>query len=212
MLTFSARAPDVERVRALLAHIPGAAEKAISRALNAAVAKAKSEATTLVQGRYTVEPNEFKKSIKLLKASPKTLRAAFLVRSAAMRLAKFKHSQQGGLVTTEIVRGRAKQWPGSFIARVGGHTGIFARKRDYSAPTQGRYAGRRKTREGTHGTQRGEVGGPRLRQKLAEAVTVSSARMAGYLEIVDLTLDLAGQKLEAELSRQTELFLSGKVT
>lgn len=212
MLTFSARAPDVERVRALLAHIPGAAEKAISRALNAAVAKAKSEATTLVQGRYTVEPNEFKKSIKLLKASPKTLRAAFLVRGAAMRLSKFKHSQQGGLVTTEIVRGRAKQWPGSFIARVGGHTGIFSRKRDYSAPAHGRYAGRRKMREGTRGTQRGEVGGPRLRQKLAEAVTVSSARMAGYLEIVDLTLDLAGQKLEAELSRQTELFLSGKVT
>lgn len=204
MLTFAAKAPDVSTVRTMLAHIPGAAEKAVSRALNAALAKAKSEVLRGAKERYTVSPAEFNRGVKLLKASPKRLRAAMLVRGAPLRIIKFKVKSKPTL--SEVVRSQVKQWPHGFIAKVGSHVGLFVRTGVWTKSE------RTKTKESSIGVSRSRVGASLMREKIREITTVSAAQMAGYYEIIEATLVLAGEKLEHELARQVDLFLSGKVS
>lgn len=204
MLTFAAKSPDVSTVRAMLAHMPGAAEKAVSRALNAALAKAKIEVLRGAKERYTVSSAEFNRGVKLLKASPKRLRATLLVRGAPLRIINFKVKRKP--TTTEVVRSQVKQWPHGFLAKVGGHVGLFARTGLWSKSE------RTKTKEASRGLSRSNVGSSLMRERIREITTVSAVQMAGYAEIVERTLELAGEKLEYELARQVELFLTGKVS
>lgn len=210
MLTLAANSPDVEHVRKLLAHIPGAADKALSRAVNRAIESAKTEALRAVRERYTLRADEFRKSVKVIKATPQKPTAMMITRGAPLRVAKFKVSPRP--TTSEIIAGRVRVWPHGFLERVGKHEGLFTRAKEHTIPTKGSYAGRKKTREGTRGISRSAVGAPIRRQKLSEATTISAAQMVCSPEILNTVLDLAAEKLEQELARQVELFLSGQVS
>lgn len=215
MINFGVQAPDFERVERLLSHIPGAAEKAMSRAINKAINSAKAEAIRGVKERYTISDTELRKGIKVIPATAKRLAARLVATSALHRVAKFKISKAGSLVQSEIVSGRGKTWPASFIARIknqGGkdHVGLFAREREYTEPKKGRYA-RVKSREASRGISRSDVGSPLKRQNIVEAITLPTSTMMGYHEVIEKTLELAEQKLTSELDRQIGLFLRGEV-
>ena len=212
MLTFGVSAPDIVRTKQLLAHIPGAAEKAISRSINRALNSAKTEAIRGVKGRYTISDAELRKGIKIIPASVQRLKATLVATSSLQRVAKFK---TGKGPYSEIVRGRSRSWPYSFFARLkgpkgGSHLGLFSRTDDYTIPSEGRYA-RTKQKHGTKGVERSAVGSPLKRQKIVEAVSVSTSEMVGHFDVLERTLEIAGEKLVGELDRQVELFLSGKV-
>lgn len=218
MLKFGVRAPDFSRTQNLLAHIPGAAEKAMARAINKAITSAKTEAVKLVRERYTVAEYTLRDvdGIKVLKASPKRLSATLIASSPLLKIAKFKVTQSKTLVT-EIKRGQPKKWPHGFFARMNGprggdHYGAFAREKDWSLPTKGSFHKKPKMQLARRGQDRGPVGKDIRRQRIFEGLTVSIAQMVGHHEILEMILNLASEKLEAELDRQVELFLQGKVS
>ncbi len=213
MLTFGVKAPDIARTKQLLAHIPGAAEKAISRAINRAIATANTEAIRGAKDRYTLSDSDLRKGIKIVKASPQRLKATLIATSGLHRVAKFK---TGKGPFSEIIKGNTKPWPHAFLAKLKGpqggtHLGLFAREKEFKAPTQGRYA-KTKERLATRGVDRSPVGSSIKRQPIVEAVTVSTSEMLGYHEVIERTMELAGERLDAELARQVDLFLSGKVS
>ena len=212
MLTFGVKSPDAAHVRQMLAHISGAAEKALSRAINRAVSSANTEAVRGVKERYTISDSDLRKGIKIIKATPNRLQATLIATSGLQRVAKFK---TGKGPFSEIIKGRARQWPYSFLARLKGpqggtHLGLFSREKEFATPKQGKYA-KTKERHGTRGIERSAVGSRMKRQPIVEAATVSTSEMVGYYEVVERTLELAGERLDAELARQVDLFLSGKV-
>jgi hypothetical protein len=208
MVNFGVQAPDFERVKNLLSHIPGAAEKAMSRAINKAINSAKAEAMRGIKGRYTISDAEIRKGIKVIPATANRLAARLVATSALHRVAKFKISKAGNLIQSEIVIGRNKTWPASFIAKLkSGHVGLFARERAYTVPTKGHWAGRRSSRNDTISGK----GMPIKRQKIVEAMTLPTSTMMGYHEIIERTLELAERNLDAELDRQIGLFLRGEV-
>lgn len=215
MLRFEIKPPDFTAVQRQLAHIPGAAEKAMSRAINKAITTAKTEAIRGAKERYTIQSDALKTGIRVVLSSPRRLSATLLATSSFQRIAKFKVKLTGRLVTSEIIRGRNKVWPHSFLASVHGphggtHYGLFAREKEFSVPAGGRYA-REKKRAATRGTDHNIMSMRLKRQKIVEAVTVSNPQMLAYYETMEQTMVLAEERLKEELDRQIELFLSGKV-
>lgn len=211
MLRFGVRSPDIDRTRRMLMHIPGAAEKAISRAVNKAIATAQTEAIRRAKQRYAIGDADLRKGIKIVRATANRPTATLIATSALHRVYKFKISK-GAIAKSEIVRGNVKAWPHAFIAKMkSGHVGLFKRLRDrFSAPESGRYA-KTKEREATRGVSRGPVGARLKREKVEEVASVSTAEMIGHYEIIEEILEIAEGKLEDELNRQVELFLTGKV-
>lgn len=218
MLSFGVRTPDFARTKNLLAHIPGAAEKAMSRAINKAVTSAKTEAIKRVRERYTVADYTLRDvhSIKILRSSPKRLNATLIATSPLLRIAKFK-VKPGRTLVTEIKHGQPKTWPHGFFARMtgpkgGDHYGVFAREKEWSIPTKGAYSNKIKKQQARRGEDRSPVGQKIRRQRLFEGFTVSIAEMVGHHEILEMVLTLAEEKLSTELDRQVQLFLQGKVS
>jgi hypothetical protein len=209
MINFGVRAPDFERVQALLSHIPGAAEKAMSRAINKAINSAKTEAIRDIKGRYAIGDAEIRRGIKVIPSTANHLAARLIAVSAAHRVAKFEISKAGDTVQSEIVSGNKKPWPAGFITRLTeGHIGLFARDKEYTVQSMGRYANRISSRNG----RRSPKGTPVKRQSIFEAMTLRTPAMMGYHEVIEKTLNLAEEKLQTELDRQIGLFLQGDVS
>lgn len=106
MLRFEIKPPDFTAVQRQLAHIPGAAGKAMSRAINKAITTAKTEAIRGAKERYTIQSDALKTGIRVVLSSPRRLSATLLATSSFQRIAKFKVKLTGRLVTSEIIRGR----------------------------------------------------------------------------------------------------------
>lgn len=219
MISFSVEAPDFERVRRMLAHMPGAAEKAASRAINKAANSAKAEVIRQTTDRYMIGAPELRKSIKIIGATSKRLQAKLISTSPLYPITKFKFKDSGGGVTTEVIASATKPWKSAFMAKVtgpyaGSHLGIFVRtgvfkpaRKASNGAGGGRYYGRKSSRDG----RRSKKGGPVMREQIKEKFSVSSAEMIGYPAIIDAILLLAAGKLGDELDRQIALFLEGKV-
>jgi hypothetical protein len=204
----------------MLAYMPGAAEKAASRAINKAVNSAKAEVMRQTSDRYMIGAPELRKSIKIIGATSKRLQAKLISTSHLYPITKFKFKDNGGKVTTEIVASETKPWKSAFIATVtgpyaGSHLGVFVRTGVFKPAAKasngaggGSYYGRKSSRNG----RRSKKGGPVLREQIREKFSVSSAEMIGYPKIIDAVLLLAEARLKDELDRQIELFLNGKAS
>ena len=185
-----------EEARKLLAHIPGGAEKAVSRALNRALEGARTEAARLMKERYTMKVSDFKKQFVIIKASPSHLVARIMTRGARVAITEFKHlpqnpPRQKGIpvsarkkVTTEIVAGQTKGWSHAFLARMkSGHLGLW-------------------TRSETETTKKGK-------QVIHEFFSLGIPQMFGYGPIIRRVMETAGERLDRELDHQIEFILSG---
>jgi hypothetical protein len=189
----------------------------MSRAINTAINSARTEAVRELSGLYYTYTGstELRQSIKIISASPKRLKATLVATSSALRIAKFK-IHLGHPLVSEIVKGRPKEWPHGFYAKMKGplgnpHYGLFARRKEWSIPEEGLYEGKIKTKKASRGEDRGEVGEPIQRQQLFEGYTISIAHGIGHGVVIGRILELAEQKLTPELDRQIGLFLRGEV-
>lgn len=206
MLNFSVEISKTDEVRRILGHIPGAAEKAIAKALNSAATTAKKEAIRKTKGRYAISPEVLEKSLKIVRASPGRLKATFISSSSLLALTKF-NTKQGKALSIEVIRGNNKRWPYAFLAKMGsGHAGVWGREKEYTIPTKNQEI---KSKRASRGVDRGPVGSIIRRQKLVEKLSISIPEAIGHHEIIDEILLLAGQKIDGELNRQIELFLRG---
>lgn len=125
----------LERARAMLASISGAAEKAAARALNRAAGAARDEAIKSITDRYVVRPSDVRERITLTTAKPEALGIAVTARSGPLSLTYFPHSPEhigtGGrgkpVLRAQVIRGQEKTVPGAFIARINGKPRIMIR-------------------------------------------------------------------------------------
>jgi len=126
---------QLERARDFLASIPGAAEKAVSNALNRAATVGRDEAVKAIDERYAVRPSDVRDKISLRSATPNNLTISIVARSGSLSLTYFPHTPiaagTGGpgmpVLRAEVLRGHEKDVAGAFIATINGKPRIMIR-------------------------------------------------------------------------------------
>lgn len=125
----------LERARDFLVTIPGAAEKAVARALNRAASVGRDEAIKAIDARYAVRPSDVRDKITTKAATPNNLVISIVARSGPLALGYFPHtpieSGTGGrgkpVLRAEVIRGQEKDVPGAFVAPINGKPRIMIR-------------------------------------------------------------------------------------
>lgn len=126
---------QLARAQRHLADIPGAAERAMSRALNRAASAGRAEGIRAITDRYAARTGDVREMITLSSASPDDLEVTITARSRALSLGYFPHSPRaagtGGpgrpALTAEIKRGERKDVGGAFVARLNSGMRIMQR-------------------------------------------------------------------------------------
>lgn len=126
---------QMERAEALLAELPGAAARAMARALNRAAVAGRQRAVQAITERYAVKASDVRAKITLTTATPEQLGVSVLARSPSLSLGYFPHkptrSGTGGrgkpALTAEVLRGNRKPFPGAFVATINGQPRIMVR-------------------------------------------------------------------------------------
>jgi hypothetical protein len=183
---------QIERAQAMLAALPGAADKALARAINRAAEAARSEAVRGAVAEYNVQASRVRDTMSIRRASPDNLNASVHSRGSALPLSRFETtpSQPGtggpgkATLRAAVKRGGGqKPMPGAFVARFGsGHTAVVERlgtKTKSSKPALGA-----KTASGTIP----EFVGPSVPSMLG-STTVSEGIEARAAEVLDARLD-----------------------
>lgn len=176
---------QLERARAYLGSIAGAAERAAARALNKAAAAARETAVTSIVDRYSVAPSDIRERITLRTATPEQLGVEVRARSVSLALGYFPHSPTqvgtGGpgktILRAEVLRGAERSIAGAFIAPIGGKPRIMYR---------------------TGGTTK--TG----RTQIRSLYTVPFASMLGASSVRDAVEDRAAEVLDAQLGKEID--------
>lgn len=142
---------QLTRVEQMLGHIPGAANKAASNAINRAVMTARTEASKKIREMYYINQKAIYATMTVIKASPSNPVARIKSKSGPIPLIKFKVKptspyEKQGSETTRVQKRAAKKRRGSpviarvkkggggeishaFIAKMkSGHVGVFERE------------------------------------------------------------------------------------
>lgn len=129
-----------------LSHIPGAAPKAIAKALNRASETAKTEAARKVRESYYIKHGDILRTIKLKKATPSNLSSMVISTGRPIALAKFKitparpSSKRKSPIIARVKKGEGGPIAHAFVARMkSGHVGVFNRVGKSSKPIDQRY-------------------------------------------------------------------------
>jgi len=139
---------QVDRAVRLLAHLPGAAERSMVRAINRAILGARTTAVKLVRRRYRVTARAVKKTMTLRRATRSRLEAS--VKSVAPRVPLFafgpRPNQPGtggkGKPTLRVGvkrKGGRKPIPGAFVVRLGSAVHVASRKGKDRLPLEKAY-------------------------------------------------------------------------
>lgn len=176
---------QLERARAFLGAIPGAAEKAAARALNKAAAAGREAAVTAIVDRYAVSASDIREKITLSTATPDRLGVAVVARSGSLALGYFPHSPvvvgTGGpgkpVLHAEVLRGQDRSVGDAFIAPINGKSRIMIR---------------------TGGTSK--TG----RTQIKSVYTVPMASMLGAASVQDAVEDRAAAVLDEQLGREID--------
>lgn len=126
---------QLERARIALAGLPGAAERAVARAMTEAAKAAKAEAIDVISGRYEVKERDVAARLSVSAARPSALAATLTARSPSMPLHYFPHtpsrSGTGGPgkphLSVTVRRGETRTVGSSFVARLGVKNRIVTR-------------------------------------------------------------------------------------
>lgn len=121
-------ADALDKAALYLAGIPGAAERATSRALNAAGVALRDEALVAITERYAVPRSDVTTGFSLVAASPTKLESLAMLRSGAVAVDHYPHAPTAGgtggtgrpILTAEIRRGSSKAIAGAFVAMLSG--------------------------------------------------------------------------------------------
>ncbi len=120
-------AAQLERAKQFLGSIPGAAERAMARALNAAVKAASEEALTKIAERYAVKRDDVEARFAQEMARPAKLSATLRAKSPALPLHYFPHTPTApgtggrgkGPLSVTIRAGSPQTMGSAFIAQLG---------------------------------------------------------------------------------------------
>lgn len=126
---------QLQRARDFLGTIPRAAEQAMARALNRAVAAGREQAVESITTRYAVRASDIRDKVSIRTASPDRLTATVVAKSGSLSLTYFPHSPTeagtGGPgrppLRAEVLRGQEKAVPHAFIATINGKPRIMYR-------------------------------------------------------------------------------------
>lgn len=118
---------QLERAKQFLGGIPGAAERAMSRALNAAVREGQVEAFRRIVERYVVNADDVKRRSEIRLSTSKTLAVAIRVQSPSLPLHYFPHTPTApgtggrgkGPLSVTIRAGSPQTMGSAFIAQLG---------------------------------------------------------------------------------------------
>lgn len=126
---------QTERAAAALVEMPGAAARAMARALNRAAVAGRQAAVEAITERYAVKASDVRAKIDLSTATPEHLEVAVRVKSPALALGYFPHTPAragtGGRgkppLRVEVLRGRQRAVRGAFIATINGKPRVMMR-------------------------------------------------------------------------------------
>jgi hypothetical protein len=126
---------QTDRVEEALRELPGAAARAMARALNRAAVAGRQAAVTAIGERYAVKANDVRSKITLSTATPDKLEVRVEAKSPALALGYFPHSPArpgtGGpgrpILRAEVRRGSSKPFPGAFITTINGKPRVMLR-------------------------------------------------------------------------------------
>lgn len=130
----------IERAERLLEQIPGAAPKAMARAINRATESTRTEAARKVRSMYYISQKDVTSTIKINKASPSDLSAMVLSRGNLIALTRFRvtpkkpQPKRKKEIMVRVKRGGGGSIKKAFVAKMkSGHVGVFKRagKRRY---------------------------------------------------------------------------------
>ena len=140
------RAEHIERADALLRHIPGAAPKAMARAINRAAESARTEAARKAREEYYIKHKDIIDTIKLRRATPGDLSAEVVSTGSVIPLTKFRvtpkspQPKRKAPLIARVKRGAGGPITGAFVARLSsGHVGVFNRVSKARLPIVQRY-------------------------------------------------------------------------
>lgn len=137
----TATVDQLARAERYLGAIPGAAQRALSRAMNAAIKAAADEAVVSIHDRYTTAEKDVRARLELQASKPSALTATLLARSPALPLHYFPHTPKkpgtGGRgkprLVVEVLRGQPKTMASAFIAKLGVKPRIVVRTGEKTA-------------------------------------------------------------------------------
>ena len=126
---------QLQHVRDFLASIPGAADKAMARALNKAAAAGRESAVRAITDRYAVQAGDVREKITVSAATPEQLSVSVEAKSPSLALGYFPHTPDqpgtGGpgrpVLRAEVLRGQERDVPGAFVAMINGQPRIMTR-------------------------------------------------------------------------------------
>ncbi len=143
---------QMSRVRKALQHIPGGAERAMSRAINKALDKAKTSTVRYVCSLYCIKPAKVRRHIRVIRSNTRTISGMVITSGRPIDLMQFVVSpkklpnQQGVLVSKRkkvsvgVKFGVKKMMPHAFVVQMkSGHLGIFSRSTVSSNPINQHY-------------------------------------------------------------------------
>lgn len=132
MIEFTAE--QIDRAERLLGHIPGAAPKAMARAINRATESARTEAARKVRSMYYISQKDVTATIKIYPATPSDLSAMVVSRGNLIALTKFRvtpnkpQPKRRREIIVRVKRGAGGPIKKAFVARMkSGHVGVFKR-------------------------------------------------------------------------------------
>lgn len=127
-------AQQIDRAERMLEHIPDAAPKALSRAINRAAEVARTEAARKVRETYYIRHQDVISTIKLHKASHSHLAASVTSRGHAIPLTRFRvtpkqpEPRRKRPIMVRVKRGEGGPIKSAFVAKMqSGHLGVFQR-------------------------------------------------------------------------------------
>jgi hypothetical protein len=180
-------ADEMARAVRYLIGIEGAAERAMSRALNASAVAGREEAVEAITGRYAARAEDVREMMHLVPSTVKSLETAIRARSGSLSVGYFPHrpSQPGTggrgkpVLRAEIKRGQAKDFPGAFVAPLSSGNRVMTRTG-------------KKTRAG--------------RAAMRSLYTIPLANMLGVpsvrIAVEEKALEVLGERLTVEIDRE----------
>lgn len=197
VLRITAAKEQLERAEKLLEHIPGAANKAASRALNRATTNARANMVRSVRDNYTAKAGDIRSTMTVKKSSVSRLETEIKSSGDPIRLIKFKvnpktvNGRRRTPIRVGVKRGGQTAIKKGFIARMpNGSMGVFERLGRFKTASSGRYAGKRR-----------EV----IEQKFGPSVP----QMIGNEKVLDYVSDAATEMFNDRLLHEVNRILEG---
>lgn len=155
MIITEIKVSGMEDVERRLGNLKSKAPLVLSRAINRAISNVKKNSAKETSSRYYITSGEVKKTLRLVKASKSSLKAAVISSGSGIALSKFKVNPgtpvryRGASRSPKVYRAGVKKSggvkplagdPKAFIAVMkSGHKGVFERTSDASLPIKQLY-------------------------------------------------------------------------